>query len=173
MSDGFFHGEPVVRSLQGPSEYLIVQTPSDWFGFKSRDGRWLVPRNKQNSDQGSIPRLLDWWIPRDSFWGFYPHDDIYAHHSIEIRPTTPDGLPDMKCDQSDIAYVYVTRGLADSYLLEMMMAEIDMTPGPIGGSMWAHVRHRARLTHMRFKARTVYAFVVAFGWAAWNRKRLK
>lgn len=144
--NGHFHGNPVLESLKGPRNYLMLQTPDHWFGYYTAGGELLVPRGGLHTDQGSIPRLLWLICSPDAFWSFYIHDGHYESHSRQVWTVDESGTL-----VAIVETLYVSREQADAWLLEGLRAE---------KCNW-------------ILARAIYRAVRLCGWVAWGRKTKK
>ena len=49
------------------------------------DGTEIQPDRHFETDQGSVPHLLNWLITRGQFRAFYLHDPSYIHHGLFFR----------------------------------------------------------------------------------------
>ena len=151
QKNGRYHGMPRIVSLPGRKSYMMEQAPHSWFGYQRRDGIWIIPDNREYTDQGSVPSIFTPWVPRDAFWAFFIHDALYHHHDYHVYANKPDGLPDLR---KRLGTVTIQRKFADDTLLEAMRTECDV---------WNNGN--------RVEAALIYAGVVIGGGRAWSRMR--
>jgi len=118
MKEGSFHGEPVIRSLPGPKNYLVIQKPNDWFGYRDSHGTWHIPRDGLHTDQATMTMWMQFLsgVYDDEFWGCYTHDDEYQFGNRQEFPINPiTNLPDLTKEPKLIP---VTRDEADYFALD-------------------------------------------------------
>ena len=86
--------------------------------------KYFAPAVVFTTDQGSVPRVGQLFIPKDRFLGFYIHDSIYLLGGAYINGV----------------FVIMTRKQADDLLFEMIMN--DPLPGtPLTAwTVWSAVR---------------------------------
>jgi hypothetical protein len=64
--------------------YHFTLTPIHPLFFIHPDGRWMQPNKMFETDQGSVPALVQLFIPKDRFIGFYFHDSGYASKGLWV-----------------------------------------------------------------------------------------
>lgn len=65
------------RLLPDRTIYRFELMPDTPLTFIHPDGRWMQPCKLFETDQGSVPWLMQRWIPKDRFIAFYLHDSSY------------------------------------------------------------------------------------------------
>ena len=64
--------------------YSFELTDTHPLFFVHPDGRWIQPNRAFETDQGSVPALVQLFIPKDRYLGFYFHDSGYASKGLWV-----------------------------------------------------------------------------------------
>lgn len=62
--------------------YQFELNPITPLTYIAPDGKRYQPGKVYETDQGSVPWLIQRWIPKDRFLGYYFHDFVYLHGYI-------------------------------------------------------------------------------------------
>ena len=81
-------------------------------------------------DQGSVPWLFQWAIPKDRFLGFYCHDTCYQFGGLWIRQP----------GETEFKFCRLPRIEADDLLHDMCLADPDPAMAATANMVWAAVR---------------------------------
>lgn len=133
--------------------YDFRNNPDDPLTFHCPDGTEIQPDRHMESDQGSVPALIQWLVQKDAYDGFYPHDSGYEFRGLWCRRRERfdscgyvDFLPPEASQMAEaFHFVPFTREQVDSLLWA--------TVGADGGS--------------RAERNGIYAAVVAGGASVW------
>lgn len=121
---------------------LVPENPLTYIDAK---GIKYQPDRHFQTDQGTIPRAIQWMIQKDRFLGFYFHDSAYRFGGLYIN--RPEWKRISYVDKNgnisflpEYRWQEMTRSEADKLLRDMMQA--DPCPGNwlTRWSVWAAVR---------------------------------
>ena len=107
---------PDLAPLHGKMMYEFTLNPHNPLTFHDPAGIYLQPdRHGFLSDQGSIPRLLQRYFPKDEFpRSYYMHDSCCLHHGAYFSHS---GIP------GSFDFYHLSRKQVDDLLRQMVRAE--------------------------------------------------
>jgi hypothetical protein len=102
-----------------------------------QDDGWMIQPDKHFwTDFGSIPLWLQWYLPKDEFLGYFPHDSAYQSgkgHGLWFAWLPPkvlrDALGDLDASvmmpllKATFIWLPVTRLYADALLRQMVLSQ--------------------------------------------------
>jgi hypothetical protein len=105
---------PDLAHVYGKMMYEFTLNQADPLTWRAPDGTFYQPDRHFLSDQGSIPRPIQRWIPKDQFpRSFYMHDSMCEHEGA-YGSATADG---------EFLFTRMSREAVDAALRSMVRAE--------------------------------------------------
>jgi hypothetical protein len=140
--------------------YEFVHDEADPLTFHLPNGTELRPKDRMETDMGSVPRILGWIIEKDQYLNsFFMHDSAYEDAGLEMR--TPVRLmgrrPEWLPQESDICLSYC-------------WTFYPMTRPQVEGMLWTMTGAQGALAAQRD---AIWAAVRAAGWLVWSGRSKK
>ncbi len=127
-------GYDIVKNIKLSKWYRTIynyqENPTSPLMFRDINGWDWRPSPKFTTDQGSVPAIINMFILKDRFLGFYLHDDAYRMHGLSVDRHDGYGWIFQKLSRIQI----------DDMLADMCRADPDKPWILICPAIWIGVR---------------------------------